>query len=523
MKRHPLLLPGIVLPCIAALAAFTAFFFLRTQPQAVPLASARTAPAAPAVAPVAIDWPARIGATAPAGFPALVRDILAQPPSVARDRALAALISAWIKRNPQGLRGFLDTLDADDSGLGSQFFAALSEALPYVSDEAASSPYLSELVSELVAARAEENPDIALAWAEKWLLGDALEEARVTVAGVLAEQSPSAALKQLEIIRNPLRRIQALSAISEGYAKNDPNAARKWAESLPHDAEVATAMNGVLLVMADQDVEAASKVFESVQARIAGTYARNLAANRRSRGLPEQPPLDAQGNPIVEDAGGEDSLPLESPDFDQMTDASETISQALALEDPAAALKWADSLPGVLKVRGKRAALTAWAETQPEQAYGYCVANQLRDPETYSNIFGSWAEADPHAAAGAATEVESNLLRSEAITSAVGVWAGSEKDLSVVGEWISMLPRESDRNAANRAFASAIDSDQPQLAWDRVMQISDPDDRREVLTSAFANMVLTQPMVAASALSRASGLTVEERRRLTAMLDPKLR
>jgi hypothetical protein len=53
------------------------------------------------------------------------------------------------------------------------------------------------------------------------------------------------------------------------------------------------------------------------------------------------------------------------------------------------------------------------------------------------------------------------------------------------------------------------------------MQITNPDDRREVLSSAFASLVASQPKLAAAALDRASNLTQDERRRLARMLDTK--
>jgi hypothetical protein len=345
----------------------------------------------------------------------------------------------------------------------------------------------------------------------------------VTIAGALAAEAPDEALKQLAKIKNPLRRVQALSAISEGYAENDPKAARAWAEKLPYDAEVATAMDGILRVMAGQDPQSAAKAFEAVHSRIAEKYAKLVAADRVKRGLPGRPPLDAQGNPIVDDAGGENAAPVESPDLDMLGDSSETIARALALGDPAAALKWADSLPGVLQAAGKRAALTTWAESQPEAAYRYCVQNSCIDADTFAGIFESWGEQNPEAAATAATGVSSDRLRGEAISNAIGAWAGQAKSPAAVADWISHLSGESDRNIANRALASALDADEPQFAWDRVMQISNPDDRREVLSSTFASLVANQPKLAAAALDSASNLTQEERRRLARMLDSKSR
>jgi hypothetical protein len=199
------------------------------------------------------------------------------------------------------------------------------------------------------------------------------------------------------------------------------------------------------------------------------------------------------------------------------------IARGLAKDDPAAALRWADSLPGVLKTGGTRAALTAWAETQPEEAYKYCIANGWSDAGTFEGIFASWGESDPEAAAAAAATVSGDRARAGAISSAVDAWAGQSRDPEVVGQWIASLPGQEDRNLANSALASAIDADQPKLAWERVMQISNPDDRRGVLASTFASLVANQPAQASAALDQASNLTAEERGRLSRMLDSRSR
>jgi hypothetical protein len=464
------------------------------------------------------DWSARIAVAPLSDFPKLVRALLAEPPSGARDRNLAALLSRWIVTNPQSFRSFLDAIGADDDDdFPARFFAALPSALPYLSDRAAGSPYLAELVAQLIDQTAEENPQKALQWADQWLLGDSLEQARVTIAGALAKNSTEDALKVLEKIQNPLRRVQALAAIGEGFAERDPKKAAAWAQQLPHDTEVAMAMNSVLSVMAENDPTGAATTFRDMQSHIAEKYGRLVAADRKRRGLPEKPQLDEQGNEIVNDAGGEDAIPSENPDFNLLEDASMTIAHELAGQDPQAALGWADSLPSILKSPAKRAALSAWAESEPEAAYQYCVNGHWNDAETYGNIFSSWAVASPEAAAQEATRVTTPSLRKEALSNVVSTWADQDKE--AVGQWIGQLPSQQDRDTANLALAEAVDVDRPQEAWDRATKISSPEVRHDALNSAFASLVAQAPDKARLALNQASNLTIDERSSLTRMLQ----
>jgi hypothetical protein len=453
-----------------------------------------------------------------ATLPDSVRQILALPASKARDQKLATLLSDWLGRDPQRVRTFLDSLGMDDGdALSAQFFAVLPDALPHLDDRAARSPYLAEMVSRLIEETAADDPHRALKWAEAWLLDDSLDQARVTIAGELSRDNPQEAIALLGEIHNPLRRVEALSAIGEGFAENDPQGAIGWAGTLPHDTEIATAMNSVLVVMAEKDPAGAKEAFGAVQKRIADNYQRLLVQDRRRRGLPDAPELDAQGNELVRDAGGEDTPPSENPDFNLMADASETIAHALAAKDPAAALAWTNSLPGVLQTGSRRAALGAWAETDALQAYRYCQANGFRDAETYGAVFSAWSESDPHTAGREALAVTSPLARQQAITGVVSTWA--DASASEVTQWIDRMPDAADRDVANRSLAEEESGDRPQDAWRRAVLISNPDVRRSVLATAFASLVANAPAKAASALSEAPHLTSQERSELASMLE----
>ncbi len=458
-----------------------------------------------------------VPSTTTADLAGSVRETLALPPSRNRDQKLAALLSDWLRRNPQGVRAFLDSLGMDDDELGGQFFAVLPDVLPYLSEQAASSPYLAELVMQMLKASVADDPHQALHWAEAWLPDDSLDQARVIIAGELAKTAPPEALAQLDKIQNPLRRIEALSVIGEGYAENDPKEAIGWAASLPHDAEVVSAMNSVLAVMAVNDPVGAAQAFRTVQSHVAENYHRLVVQDRKRRGLPETPQLDEQGNEIVQDAGGEDVMPSENPDFNLMADASETIAHVLAGSDPAAALEWANSLPGILKTDSRRAALSAWAETDAPQAYRYIQASGVNDAETYGALFSAWSESDPQAAGRAALTVENSSLRQQAIAGVVSNWADTAAPADIT-QWIDHLPNEKDRNVANRALAEEASGDRPQEAWGRAVLISNPDERREVLATTFASLVASEPSRAAAALSQASNLTSREKEELSSLL-----
>ena len=468
-------------------------------------------PATSPAPPSTRDLAGRVRTAPPADLPALLREIVATPASDARNRALAAALSRWLEGDPAAFRTFLDELaaaDPADDAFILRFYAALADALPLLSERAAASPYLAELLSHFVRHQMTSDPVAGLRWAEQWLLGDALEIARVEAVTALAETDPRAALRELARIQSPLRRLEAIDALGEAYARVDTDAALAWGRSLPLAAERAMAMDGILVALAEDDPPRAAADFQAFAGELNAAYQAHVAAERAAR------PASA-----VDDAGGEAAPPENSPDLELLQDSSPSIAHALAAEDPAAAIRWVESLPdSVAKTDSLRAALGAWAETDPAAALRYQRQNLPHDPAAVGQIFSSWAAQAPETAAAEASRVPGLTQRQRALESTVEGWLATGATAETVARWGGGLSDSADRDLVHRTLAATIDSAAPDQAWRYASAVSDPAARASVLRSAFVNLAAESPRRAAEELRRASSLTAAERVRLEEVL-----
>jgi hypothetical protein len=181
------------------------------------------------------SWEDRIAAANKDGFASLFLRAVDLKDPAERARILALLIKRWIQRDLRGFVAFIDAAEVDGFVTGkiwNLLGSVLIEVLPQLDDQAASNPLLQGLIMRLIAHLAEGDPQQALAWTQQWLPDDSRDQALARITPELARSSPAAVIQILEIIRSPLRRVEAINGIGEAFGKSDPEKALQWAAAL---------------------------------------------------------------------------------------------------------------------------------------------------------------------------------------------------------------------------------------------------------------------------------------------------
>lgn len=433
------------------------------------------------------------------------------PVSPASDRDLAALLSRWLETDPASFRTFLDELaagDPEEETFIPAFYARLEAALPQLSDRAASSAYLKELLTQFVRFRMSGDPATALRWAENWLLDDALDAARVQAIALFAESDPAHAISELARVQNPARRFEAVAAIGESYARLDPDAALAWGKAVPSASERMIAMNGVLSALAEENPIRAGSEFQTFFGQVDEAYRARVAADRAAR------PANA-----VDDAGGEEAPPEHSPDLEFLVESAEIITRTMAGEDPARARAWVEVMPeNFVKTTSARALLSAWAEQDAPAALAYFEQHRPHDADAVGGIFSAWAERDPATASQQATRVQGLTQRRRALEAVTEGWVSRGGSADEISRWGERLSEAADRDTVQLALAASLDPEEPLAAWRHATKVSRPEARGEALRSAFVNLAADEPERAAAELRAAGNLTAEERSRLVEAL-----
>ncbi len=485
----------MIAPAIGLLAGLAigavVIFGSKSEPKVAPATSAPTQPAA-SITPIkpvtsgaaaqsgasgdttsAADWEALIASAPAKQFAKLMKRALTISDATTRQQIVQALVVRWLDTDQESFLDFMDDLEFSESE-GREVWPilvpAFAEALPGVSEKAASTPELDEIVQWIVEYYAEIDPAKALAWSKQWLLGDSLEAGMATIAGEMANRSPAEAMKILESIKSPDSRIDAVENIAGVMGAGDPVAALAWARSLPDEAERAAAVEEVLWSMSESNPEEAAKQL----------------------------------------AGAKDVSDIEG--------VSSSIAEEWAMKDHGKALSWAESLPdGAARTQAVQGALAGWAESDPVAAFNYYQANHGSNLETAEWIFESWAFTSPDQAAAQARAITDPKMREQAVTGVVNGWL-NEGSTRAVSQWVDALPPGRERDKASHVLVDTLSFDEPRPAWDRALAIHEPDIRGQAIQSAFAGLVDKDPSAARSALDQAN-LTPAERAALAPLLQ----
>jgi hypothetical protein len=140
-------------------------------------------------------------------------------------------------------------------------------------------------------------------------------------------------------------------------------------------------------------------------------------------------------------------------------DAQNALLQRLADLDPLAAL----NIPGVDKNGALTAALTALAVTDPAKALAVLRAQQGAGTSfLYTQLFSTWAQRDPAAAAAAALALPGGQLRANALKGVVSGWV--VQDPAAALAWANALPSGSTRTGTVGAVLIALAAQDPAAA-----------------------------------------------------------
>ncbi len=129
------------------------------------------------------QWQQKISETGISEFRALLDAAMRITDPGIRNTVVIGIVDRWLREDPSNFTKYVAVLEvnADDAKV-SVLVLALQDSLTKLSPEQAASDEILVVVQRLIAHFAVHNPDLALAWAKKWLLDDTMENALASVA-----------------------------------------------------------------------------------------------------------------------------------------------------------------------------------------------------------------------------------------------------------------------------------------------------------------------------------------------------
>jgi hypothetical protein len=311
------------------------------------------------------------------------------PPGVQRRNALSQLFSIWAGHDPQG---------------------ALQAANDLPKSER------QQAYGNLIYSWASNDGAGALAWAKSIPRSEGGDSLVNSALSCLAQRDPDAAIHEWSQLP-PRLRLSQVYEVTSHFATSDPQAALTWAKSLERAPERHAALGALLGQMGPHESDDVMKLLPLLPA---GQFRQNAVtqlfnswtsydADAALQLLKELPEADRQAclrndnglsNLISSDPErvakllGELGGPLADNNQYQYT------ASQLAEADPAAAIRWAESLesPGARKA-AIAGACANWAERDPAAALA--AAQNLQDPhlqkEFARTVLSTWAANDPEA------------------------------------------------------------------------------------------------------------------------------
>jgi hypothetical protein len=252
----------------------------------------------------------------------------------AGQQALRAVGTAWAQSDPEGGLRFAANLDpAARATLGNELVQKWAERDPAGAAAFAASQddmaYRAALGQGLVRTWAVSDPAKALAWSQEHLRGEARTEAVASVIRTYAETNLTAASQMVADMEPGGMQNRACASIFEAWFNKGPsehNAAFEWLTSLPNQEAQQMALQRVQWNRVASDPAFMSNFLSGPHGALAPDYVVSQVAARQ------------------------------------------------AMIDPAAAMKWASTLPGNRGSTARMGALSGWLAHNPEQAQAYALA-----------------------------------------------------------------------------------------------------------------------------------------------------
>lgn len=418
-------------------------------------------------------WNQQIATANLESYPALMDGVLRIGDPAMRGQVTETLLLKWLNADRETYLVYLDQLESSpDEGKGAWpiLVPAFVNVVPKLGEAAVQSPELEEAVQWMTDYYAEQNPDAALAWSRKWLLGDAQESAMATIAGQFAKTSLSKAEELARSIPTPSARLDALANIAAELGKQEPEKALAWARALKDPDEKAAAIEEVMWSMADANPEAAAQQVQAMN------------------------------------------------DPEMLQNIGSTIAESLAAGNPQRGIAWAESVPaGASRDEAIVGAISGWAKKDPQAAFAYFQSKQSGNADAAEGLFEQWASNDPKTAADQARQLAGPEVREKAYTGIVNGWLNGA-DSASVEQWVDQLPPGKDRDVASATLVDAFGVNEPQAAWDRALTIKDTQVRQDAVLSAFSSLVQSDESAARTVLN-SNVLTAQEKKILTPILE----
>jgi hypothetical protein len=337
---------------------------------------------------------AQLAATDPA---TAVSRLALVPAGEARDNALRAVADGWAHSDLPAALAWAQKLDAKDR-----------------------TPAMESVLSTLLAT----DPLRAIDLAQQTLGGAAFERTLVTALQVLTQTDPKAAASLVSTLAPGQVQQEASFAVARALAVESPTEAVTWAQTLPPGDLRGKVLNNILDIWASQDALAAGQYVlqMSVGQEQAAAHLATLLA----------------GNPTQAVAWVQSLVNAPARQAAQVNLAS-----AWAQQDPAAAARWAGSLPVDVRTQALNGALSYWALQDSDAARNY-IFGLTGDTQTSAaaHLAPALAQRDPVAAIAWTQTLPTADARDAALTAAYARWLNN--DATAARTWLASanLPAE---------------------------------------------------------------------------------
>jgi hypothetical protein len=456
----------------------------------------------------AVEFLARKDSASLQDYPELVLLLLASGDASLMDEWLPKLLLQWMEENPRSLLAFLHEMEVDDPS-GQRMLALapwILDVLPDLNDRMAGSLTVMAILERLIANSARQDPEQALAWAREWLIGRGFDSALATIILHLVPQNSTLACDLIGEIETVPNRLAASLAVATYLGATDPEEGIRWAEALPHSADRAYALSGVLAAMAAKAPAQAASIYAEKASGIQAEFTALVLAEREELGWDLQDEFEG----MTLEQAREALLNLPDPNVSYFRRAALEIGQHWGEQDPTSAMEWARSIPVSQGGDEARAAvLDSWAAHSPQAAWHAFQQESAPSALMAHRLFQSWAVQQPSSAAQAVVEVPAGPARQAAIQGYLEGWADHGAGATTMSQWAGNLPTSEDRDVARQAIAEAEFFDNPILAWQQIQQITNPRRKQEAFAELFPSLAETNPGLARQALNSVPLPTVQ--------------
>ncbi len=231
--------------------------------------------------------------------------------------------------------------------------------------------------------------DGSLAWLQKRPEGTARNRMIRNLSYIAASDNPENALRLVDLVTSNSGQDDMLQDIARVWSRNDPAAARQWAQSQTDGSVKKVVMNGVISGMSSEYPEQAAALVLQLPQDIQRDAVRNLASN-------------------------------------------------WARQDPVSAANWAGALAdGNSRQQAMGNVMSNWVRDDPSAAlqwYSHVPASTERDA-VVGNFVGSLVENDPKAAVQWAQSIQDQKQRLSRLANVAGNWM--RNDSANARAWIA--------------------------------------------------------------------------------------